>query len=157
MFSASENREQIRQGNQHYAPSLRRVATTSRGFTLIELMIVIAIILILASIAVGRYQVSYEKAKEATLKQDLFVLRKAIQDYTADKEAAPNSLDDLVSAHYIGKVPTDPETGGTDWVVDSTNCADAVLSPDQIAGGICDVHSASDAISPFEGSAYSSW
>jgi general secretion pathway protein G len=127
-----------------------------RGFTLIELMIVVAIILILASIAVGRYQVSYERAKEATLKTDLRVLRQAIQDYTTDKEAAPNSLDDLVSEHYISKIPTDPETGNPDWVVDSSNC-DAVMSPDQLSGGICDVHSASDAISPFENSAYSSW
>ena len=71
-------------------------------------MIVIAIILILATIAVGSYELSYEKAKEATLQQDLFVLRKAIQDYTSDKEAAPNSLDDLVTEHYIGKVPNDP-------------------------------------------------
>ena len=129
----------------------------SRGFTLLELLIVISIILILASIAVGRYQVSYEKAKEATLHQDLFVMRKAIQDYTADKEAAPNSLDDLVTEHYLGKVPNDPITGTANWNVDSSSCADAVMSPDQLAGGICDVHSASDAVSPFEGTAYSSW
>ena len=128
----------------------------ARGFTLIELMIVIAIILILASIAVGRYQRSYEKAKEATLHQDLFVLRKAIQDYTTDKEAAPNSLDDLVTEHYISKVPSDPITGNPDWVVDSSNCS-GVMSPDQLTGGICDVHSASDAVSSFEGTAYSSW
>lgn len=130
--------------------------SAQRGFTLIELMIVVAIILILASIAVGRYQVSYERAKEATLKTDLRVLRQAINDYTTDKEAAPNSLDDLVSEHYISKIPTDPETGNPDWVVDSSNC-DAVMSPDQLSGGICDVHSASDAISPFENTAYSSW
>jgi general secretion pathway protein G len=135
----------------------RQECGAERGFTLIELMIVVAIILILASIAVGRYQVSYEKAKEATLKQDLFVMRKAIQDYTADKEAAPNSLDDLVSEHYIGKIPNDPMTGNPDWNPDSSNCADTVMSPDQMTGGICDVHSASDAISPFEGTAYSSW
>jgi general secretion pathway protein G len=130
-------------------------ASTS-GFTLIELMIVIAIILILASIAVGNYRRSYDKAKEATLRQDLFVLRKAINDYTADKEAAPNSLDDLVSEHYIGKVPIDPITQNADWTVDSSNC-DAVMSPDQMVGGICDVHSSSDATSPFDGTAYSSW
>jgi len=131
--------------------------TTAEGFTLIELMTVIAIILILATIAVGNYRRSYDKAKEATLKQDLFVLRKAIQDYTADKEAAPNTLDDLVTEHYIGKIPNDPMTDAPDWAVDSANCSDSVMSPDQIAGGICDVHSASDAVSPFEGTAYSSW
>jgi general secretion pathway protein G len=136
--------------------ALREGRRASRGFTLIELMIVIAIILILATIAVGRYQVSYEKAKEATLKQDLFVLRKAIQDYTGDKEAAPNSLDDLVTEHYIGKIPNDPITGKPDWSIDSSNC-DAVLSPDQSSGGFCDVHSASDAVSPFEKTPYSSW
>jgi general secretion pathway protein G len=128
----------------------------SQGFTLIELMIVIAIILILATIAVGRYQVSYEKAKDATLKQDLSVLRKAIQDYTLDKEAAPNSLDDLVSEHYIGKIPNDPITGKPDWTPDM-DCGNLVLSPDQGSGGICGVHSASDAVSPFEMTPYSSW
>ena len=95
--------------------SLREGRGASRGFTLIELMIVIAIILILATIGVGRYQVSFEKAKEATLQQDLFVMRKAIQDYTLDKEAAPNSLDDLVTEHYIGEIPNDPMTGKPDW------------------------------------------
>jgi general secretion pathway protein G len=136
--------------------ALREDRSASQGFTLIELMIVIAIILILATIAVGRYQVSYEKAKEATLQQDLFVLRKAIQDYTTDKEAAPNSLDDLVTEHYIGQIPKDPITDKPDWTPDM-DCGDLVLSPDQGAGGICGVHSASDAISPFKKTAYSSW
>jgi general secretion pathway protein G len=136
--------------------ALREGGGASQGFTLIELMIVIAIILILATIAVGRYQVSYEKAKDATLKQDLSVLRKAIQDYTTDKEAAPNSLDDLVTEHYIGKIPNDPITGKPDWTPDM-DCGDLVLSPDQGAGGICGVHSSSDAISPFEQTPYSSW
>lgn len=151
MRAELKRRQEARQRSGAFAP-----ASGERGFTLIELMVVVAIILILASIAVGRYQVSYEKAKEATLKQDLFVLRKAIQDYTADKEAAPNSLDDLVTEHYIGRIPDDPITHNPDWVVDSSNC-DTVMSPDQIAGGICDVHSASDATSPFDGTAYSSW
>jgi general secretion pathway protein G len=136
--------------------ALREGRGASQGFTLIELMIVIAIILILATIAVGRYQVSYEKAKEATLKQDLSVLRKAIQDYTTDKEASPNSLDDLVSEHYIGKIPNDPITGKPDWTPDM-DCGNLVLSPDQGSGGICGVHSASDAVSPFEQTPYSSW
>jgi len=143
-----------RRHRRELTPGLSR--SGQRGFTLMELMIVIAIILVLASIAVGRYERSYERAKEATLHQDLFILRKAIYDYTTDKEAAPNSLDDLVTEHYISKVPNDPITGGPDWVVDSSNCA-AVMSPDQMTGGICDVHSASDSVSPFENTPYSSW
>lgn len=137
-------------------PRLRGGLRGSRGFTLIELMIVCAIILILATIAVGRYQAAYERAKETALRSDLHVLREAIQNYTKDKEAAPNSLDDLVTEHYIGKIPNDPFTGKPDWTPDSSSC-DSVLSPDQSGGGICDVHSASDTVSPFEGTPYSSW
>src|SRR5882724_7050526 len=74
------------------------------GFTLLELMIVITIILILASIAGGRYEKSVLRAKEATLKQDLFVMRQAIQQYTLDKQAAPSSLDDLVQSKYMSAI-----------------------------------------------------
>src|ERR1700681_2854163 len=80
------------------------------GFTLLELMIVITIILILASIAGGRYEKSVLRAKEATLKQDLFVMRQAIQQYTLDKQAAPMSLDELVQSKYLSAIPKDPIT-----------------------------------------------
>ena len=89
---------------------VERGETAQRGFTLIELMSVIAIILILATISGGHYQQSVIRAKEATLHTDLKVMREAIQRYTEDKEAAPSSLDDLVTAHYIQQIPTDPFT-----------------------------------------------
>jgi general secretion pathway protein G len=127
---------------------------SSRGFTLLELMVVMAIIVVLATIGVVRYQKTVERSKEAALKTDLRDMREAIQDFTRDKEAAPTSLDDLVSAQYIARIPNDPMTGQPDWNVDQ---CDVLLDPDQSAGGICDVHSASDAVSSFEGTAYSSW
>jgi general secretion pathway protein G len=117
---------------------------TSRGFTLLELMIVITIILILATMSAVRYEQSLVLAREAALRQNLSVMRTAINNYTLDKEEAPTSLDDLHTAQYIGDVPIDPFTHQKDWVTDS--CTD-VLSPDQVAGGICDVHSASNSVS----------
>jgi len=123
-----------------------------RGFTLLELMIVIAIILILAALGAGRYEQSVVRAREAVLHQDLFTMRKAIQDYTSDKEMGPNSLDDLKSAGYLQDIPTDPITKQKDWV---TSTDDVLLSTDQTAPGISDVHSASSAISPFENKPYS--
>ena len=124
------------------------------GFTLLELMIVIALIAILAALSVGRYEQTVVRAREAALHQDLSEMRKAIQNYTRDKEAAPASLDDLVSAHYLGEIPADPITRQKDWNTES--CSD-LLSAEQISGGICDVHSASDKVSPFEGKPYSSF
>ena len=127
---------------------------SQRGFTLIELMCVIAIILILATISAGHYERSVVRAKETTLHTDLKVMRDAIQHYTEDKEAAPSSLDDFVSAHYIQQIPTDPMTNAKDWV---TSSEEFDVSPEQSSSGITDVHSASDAVSPFENDPYSSW
>lgn len=129
-------------------------ARTSRGFTLLELMIVMAIILILATLGAGRYEQSIIRSHEAALKQDLFVMRNAIQQYTLDKEAGPNSLDDLVTSGYLREIPRDPITKQKDWM---TSSDDLLASPDQTAPGITDVHSSSDAVSPFENTAYSSW
>jgi general secretion pathway protein G len=129
-------------------------AAQAAGFTLLEMLIVIMIILILAGIAVGRYEKSVLRAKEATLKQDLFVMRQAIQQYTLDKQAAPSSLNDLVDGKYLGGVPTDPITRNKDWHLDFEN---VLLSPEQTSSGLTDVHSASDAMSPFENTAYSTW
>jgi general secretion pathway protein G len=131
----------------------RSLARSDRGFTLLELMVVASIIVVLAAIAVGRYDRTVIKAHEVVLKQDLRDMRKAINDYTNDKEAAPNSLDDLVP-NYIREVPKDPMTGQKDW--NSTNC-DTLLSPEQVAGGLCDVNSSSQKVSPFDGTPYSSW
>jgi general secretion pathway protein G len=126
----------------------------SRGFTLLELMIVMAIILILATIGAGRFEQSIIRSHEAALKQDLFVMRNAIQQYTLDKEAGPNSLDDLVSSGYLREIPRDPITKQKDW---TTSSDDLLASPDQTTVGITDVHSTSSDVSPFENTPYSSW
>jgi general secretion pathway protein G len=93
-------------------------------------------------------------AREAVLKQDLQALRGAIQQFTLDKQRAPQSLEDLASAGYLREVPTDPITRNKEWQLDFE---DVALSPDQSGSGLTDVHSKSDAISPNDGSAYSSW
>jgi general secretion pathway protein G len=131
-------------------------ADRARGFTLIELMIVVAIILILIGIAAGLYQRSVVRAREAVLKSDLKVLRDAIDHYTLDKEAAPQSLEDLVNAQsqYLREIPVDPMTHQKDW---QAQIGDTVMSPDQSSTGIVDVHSNSNATSPFDGSAYNTW
>ena len=132
-----------------------RARRSALGFTLLEMMVVITIILILLSLATGRYQQSVVRAKEATLKQDLTVMRKAIDQYTLDKLAAPQSLDDLVSAGYLREVPTDPITGKKDWIVDYET--DVLYSPEQTSTGVSNVHSASDRVSPFESTPYNTW
>jgi len=124
------------------------------GFTLIELMIVISIIMILVGIAAVQYQKSVQRAKEATLKQDLQAMRQSIDNYTLDKQAAPQSLDDLAQAGYLRLVPRDPMTGAADWDVQFDS---VVLSPDQSGTGLVDVHSHSGATSPFEGTPYNQW
>jgi len=124
-----------------------------RGFTLIELMIVISIMLILLAIAIPAYQRSVVRSREAVLRSNLFTLRSLIQQYTLDKQKAPQSLDDLVSAGYLKVIPKDPTTGAADWTVDQD---DSLSSPDQQDPGINDVHSASAATAE-DGTAYSSW
>jgi len=125
----------------------------SRGFTLLELMIVISIMLILAALAAGGYYQTVIHAREAALHHDLSVMRQAIQDYTRDRNVPPTSLQDLVDQHYIGAVPADPITRQKEW---NTDACDAYYSSDQTSmNGICDVHSTSDAVSPFENVPYS--
>jgi general secretion pathway protein G len=124
------------------------------GFTLLELMVVLAIIIVLATLGAGRYEKTVVRAREATLHQDLFVMRQAIQNYTSDKEAGPTSLDDLVSTGYLRAIPIDPMTRQKNWTTEST---DLLLSAQQTAVGITDVHSASGSISPFENTPYSEW
>lgn len=131
-----------------------KIRRGSRGFTLIELMIVISIMLILIAISVPAYNRSIIHAREAVLKQDLFQLRSLISQYTLDKQKAPESLDDLVSAGYLKQIPKDPFTGAADWTTEQEE--DTILDPSQTETGIDDVHSASSQTSS-DGSAYSSW
>jgi general secretion pathway protein G len=135
-------------------PQRRTAIFSGRGFTLLELMIVIAIILILIGMAAQRYEKSVQRSREAVLKQDLQVMRQAIDQYTLDKEAAPQSLDDLQQAGYLREVPLDPITHTKDWVPQIDN---VVMSPDQVTTGIVDVHSGSELTSPFEGTPYNTW
>jgi len=124
------------------------------GFTLIELMIVISIVLILIAIAVPMYQQSVIHAKEAVLRQDLKTMRDQIDNYTMDKEKAPQSLQDLVEAGYLRKIPRDPFTGSEEtWQVENS---DTLISLDQTEPGISDVHSGSNLVGT-DGTAYSSW
>jgi general secretion pathway protein G len=124
------------------------------GFTLVELMIVMAIIAILMMVAVPRFAAAVRMAREAVLKEDLFTIRGAIDSYTMDKQKAPQSLDDLVQEGYLKSIPEDPMTKSKDtWVTDS---GDALHSIDQTDSGIDDVHSGSQE-SGADGTAYSSW
>jgi general secretion pathway protein G len=133
----------------------RRVATKCEsGFTLIELVIVMAIIAILASIAIPNFVSSIRNAKEAVLKEDLHVMRNAIDSYTMDKEKAPQSLDDLVQSGYLKSIPVDPMTHANDTWVTSTD--DTLESVDQSEPGINDVHSGSQETGS-DGQLYSTW
>jgi len=123
------------------------------GFTLIELMIVISIIVVLLSLAVADYRQSVLHARETVLRQDLDTLRKVIDEYTYDKKKAPQSLDDLVTAGYIRAIPKDPFTHNPDWVPDQE---EVLQSIDQSQPGISDVHSASNQIGT-DGTPYNQW
>ena len=124
------------------------------GFTLIELMIVISIILILIAIAVPMYQQSVIHAKEAVLRQDLKTMRDQIDNYTMDKEKAPQSLQDLVTEGYLREVPADPMTGSNQsWKIEME---DSLRSVNQTEPGIFDVHSGSDK-KGLDGTPYSEW
>jgi len=128
-------------------------ARVHRGFTLLELMIVISIILILVGMAAGIYTRTVQHARESVLKKDLQTMREAIDNYTLDKQQAPQSLQDLVDAGYLRQVPVDPVNRQNDWV---PHYGDMVLSTDQTSTGIDDVHSGSDQVSS-NGTAYSTW
>lgn len=126
-----------------------------RGFTVLELMIVITIILGLLSVAIPNYQTSILRSKEAVLRDHLFTMRSLIDQYTLDKQKAPESLGDLVSEGYLRDIPIDPITRSrSTWTTESEDSS--VLSPDQTAPGIADVHSGSS-LRSLEGTSYSTW
>ena len=135
-------------------------STGQSGFSLLELLVVMTIIGILAAIAVPALRDSPQRAREATLKEDLFTLRSVIDQYHGDKGAYPPDLATLVSAGYIRKIPVDPMTKSADtWVIvmeeapaaDSSTPSDAAATP-----GIVDIHSGSTAKS-LDGTVYKDW
>src|SRR5258708_7168490 len=128
-------------------------APRGRGFPLIELMIVISIMLILMAIALPMYNQSVLRAREAVLRQDLFTLRQVIDQYTLDKQKAPQALDDILQAGYLKRIPSDPMTGQPNWEVVQE---DILQTAEQQEPGISDVHSASSA-TPSDGTPYSTW
>src|SRR2546421_7493036 len=112
---------------------------SSAGFTLLELMIVISIIIVLAVVVLPQYMRTVQQARESVLRDDLFQMRKMIDQYAADKGKLPQSLDDLVQAGYIREMPVDPTTGRAEWVPQTGQ------DPNSTEGGsgVIDVHSAS--------------
>ena len=133
---------------------LRSRRGSNRGFTMIELMIVMAIVVILVSIAVPLYQKALLRAKESVLKNNLFTIRMVIDEYTYDKQKAPATLQDLVTEGYLKDVPIDPIVGNnTSWRIIMEQ---AMQSVSQTEPGIFDVKSGSDGKS-LEGTPYSEW
>jgi general secretion pathway protein G len=146
----SLNRSQNRASLVRTRNSGRRRA---RGFTLLELMIVISMIMILMAVAVPMYNQAIVQARESVLRSNLSTLRSVISQYTLDKQKAPQSLDELVTAGYLRQIPVDPMTRATNWEVVQE---DVMLAVDQQDPGITDVHSASSGTAS-DGTAYSSW
>src|SRR6266542_6465467 len=149
-----KNRRQTAVGRRQKPKLLtaHRSLLTASGFTLLELMIVISIIIILAAVALPQYQKTVMHARETVLHDDLFTMRKLIDQYAADKGKLPQSLDDLVTAGYMREIPIDPITGNKDWNV--------VTGEDPYstegASGITDIHSSAPEVSS-EGTPYSDW
>src|ERR1700687_4662683 len=151
MFSASTRKAWIKPKMEHHTLSGKKYR---RGFTLIELMIVMAIIAVLMSVALPIYNRSINRANESVLKNNLFTIRSVIDEYTYDKQKAPQTLNDLVSDGYLRQVPIDTMTKSShSW---KTIREDASNTVNQSEPGIFDVRSGSDKTS-LEGTPYSEW
>jgi len=133
--------------------ALARSRSSARGFTLLEMMIVISIIIILMAIAIPNYNRTVIQSRESVLRSNLSTLRSVISQYTLDKQKAPQSLDDLVQAGYLRQIPVDPMTKETNW---EPVQEDTLMAVDQQEPGIVDVHSASN-LTATDGTAYSTW
>lgn len=150
-----ESKQKAVSSEQSARPKLltaHRSLLTQLGFTLLELMIVISIIIILAAVALPQYQKTVLHARETVLRDDLFKIRSLIDEYSADKGKLPQSLDDLVTAGYMREVPVDPITENRDWNI--------VTGEDPYStegsSGVTDVHSSSGETS-LDGRPYSEW
>ena len=125
------------------------------GFTLLELIIVVSVLLILISVAAPMYRTSIIRSREAVLRDDLFTMRALIDQYTVDKQAAPQALADLVAEGYLREIPVDPFTGASDTWQEIYE-SDVLMNPDQMEHGLTDVHSGSP-LRSLTGDLYSSW
>jgi len=136
------------------APNTATGINNARGFTMIEILIVLTLVVVLASVGMANYRNSVTRASEAVLKEDLFRMRDAMDQYYADKNKWPSDLADLVSAGYMREIPTDPITKSKDtW---QTKIAEADPNNPASAGGIDDVHSGSEATA-IDGTRYADW
>jgi general secretion pathway protein G len=132
----------------------KRRADDERGFTLVELMVVMAVIMLLLTIAIPSYKQAVRRANEAVLKEDLHTMRSAIDQYTVDKEKAPQGLEDLVQTGYLKIIPIDPMTSRNDtWM---TSESDTLMNINETQGGIDDVKSGSQALA-LDGTSYNTW
>jgi general secretion pathway protein G len=136
-------------GNQHWTR-----AETCKGLSLLEMMAVITVILIVASISTPVYQTALVRTREAVLRDDLFTLRFLIDRFTLDNHRSPAHLEELVTKRYLGRLPTDPFTGSNETWQEVKEAAPA--SPKYTVPGVFDVHSGSDELS-LQGDPYSSW